>query len=203
MNFQWLRLPKTYLEDVKFLKLPDNTKWHYLGMYLLAGVSQCGGLITQANQPMLDEDIAFALRTDYDSLKKSLELLMSDRVGLVSKQDDCYLIVRYMDELEPDKEAINKYWSEAQRKHRGKIKQIRRESEEDIDKIRKEKTRKEIEENRLEEIRLDKNRIDKRIQGQVNDVSMTDRNDENDTSMTDNSEQEPNENTDEEEEDLF
>jgi hypothetical protein len=125
MSFEYLKLNRSYLTDVKFLKLPDSTKWHYWGCCLIAGEAKAEGYIAQNHNPMTIEDIALAIRCDIEELNKSFSLLL--KLNFIVLEDDFYYIVRFLEEQGPaerrngDTKDMRGYWRESQKKHRNKL----------------------------------------------------------------------------------
>jgi hypothetical protein len=128
MSFEYLKLNRSYLTDVKFLKLPDATKWHYWGCCLIAGEAKAEGYIAQNHNPMDIEDIALVLRCDFEEFNKSFHLLLD--LDFIIFDNGFYYIKRFLDEQGPaerksgDTQDMRGYWAEAQQKHRKKLNKV-------------------------------------------------------------------------------
>lgn len=86
----WIKFHVNYLINPKFMKLPIETKWHFIGMYLLAKVSDAGGWIIANDQPSTISDIAFALHESDENISTSMSLLINDK--FIITESDIYII---------------------------------------------------------------------------------------------------------------
>ena len=179
--YPWIKIERNYLTDSKFMRLPDATKWHYLGLYLLAGESDAGGSLYKNGENLGLDDICFSLRCDVEDLQKSLDLLF--KAGLVSF-DDGISVVRFMDEQGPDGStdkqiADREKWKARQQRKRNK----------DLNKEEnKEEQKKEKEENKEQEKEEEesKNRIEERSRRDTSNVTRDNSNVTRDISVTSN-----------------
>ena len=175
-GFNWLKLHKAYLRDAEFSPLPDNIKWHYFAMYLLAGEARAEGLIAQNNKPLDIKKIAWLLNITEVEMKNSITLLID--AELVHFEDNAYFISRFLDEQGPSfvTNEMRDYWTKIQKKHRGETKKKNQNSESDIESDKRVET-----ENREEQIKESEpdirtesdTDIDQSRAETVNDMSLT------------------------------
>lgn len=126
-----MKLSTNYLSNVKFIRLPDATKWHYVGLYLLSIECDSGGLLIQNDEILNVEDLSLLLHVDFDDLSKSIELLIQSGFLL---NDDGFIISVFLDEqgnMGFGFEAENKRaeWRKRQQAKR------QRDKQKDIDKL--------------------------------------------------------------------
>jgi hypothetical protein len=126
----WIRLSVGYLEDIDFQQLPNETKWHYIAMYLLAKKSDAGGLLAANNKPLDAKGIAWLLNDNVESISKSIKLLSN--INFLSIDKSYLDITNYDDEQSitiKGKESEDRKEKDRirQEKHRNKIKKTKEE----------------------------------------------------------------------------
>jgi len=119
-SYYWIKLNTAYLSDIKFLKLSDSAKYHYVALYLLSCECDSGGLLIQDGEILSISDLSVLLHADYKTLESSISELLTS--GLL-KFDDGFIITRYIDEQGPQSfgDAENKKrngWVDRQAKSR-------------------------------------------------------------------------------------
>lgn len=125
MNDFWIRFNISYLDDVDFMELPSQTKWHYIAMYLLAKKADAGGLVASNDKRLSAYGIARLLGEEEKSILESISLLLKNNFLSI---DDSSLEIKNYDEEQDSKllgEKANKTREQnklRQEKHREKIK---------------------------------------------------------------------------------
>jgi hypothetical protein len=76
LNDFWIMLPIGYLDDVDFQQLPNETKWHYVALYLLAKKADAGGLLASYDKRLDAKGIAWRLNERLEDIEKSISLLL-------------------------------------------------------------------------------------------------------------------------------
>ena len=124
-SFYFIKLYTKYLTNIKFNKLPLDTRYVFVGMYLIAQTCDMSGLLIQDGNVLLDDDIAMLLFADKNTVKKSIKELISSK--FIVEENGGYGIDSdiYIEEQgsvgfgEKGDKARNK-WREDKRKQRGK-----------------------------------------------------------------------------------
>jgi hypothetical protein len=125
------------------MQLPDVTKWHFIGMNLLACKVDAGGWLNYSN-----EDIAYLLRTEIEQLELSLSLLLKSKFIVLT--DDVYSISDYSEnqdytQIGTSADAKREATRKRVEKHRSKIKEKKnKDKEEEIEKKTEKEEDKEI-----------------------------------------------------------
>ena len=78
----WIKLQTSRLDDSIFAHLTDAQNWRYVQLELLAGKLDAGGCFVEHGQELSEQDIAWKLRLNLETLSPDLQALAS--VGLVS-----------------------------------------------------------------------------------------------------------------------
>ena len=96
LNNFWIMLPIGYLDDIDFQMLPDETKWHYIAMYLLAKKADAGGLLASNDKPLDAKGIAYLLKEDVNHISKSIDILLES--NFLFLENDYLEITNYEEE---------------------------------------------------------------------------------------------------------
>ncbi len=141
----WIKTYTGLLDNPKFMQLPDNTKWHYMALYLMAKNADSGGwLITEGNILTM-EDLSYHLHVDLDSLQNSIDLLQNIKFMHYENND----ILAITDFEEQQGNDTNSDYAERQReqtkkrvaKHRAKLANVQSEEKEEEKEKEKEKSK--------------------------------------------------------------
>jgi hypothetical protein len=89
----WIRLHTAYLDDAKFMQLPNEAKWHFIGMYLLAKKADAGGIVASNNNFLEIPDIAYLLHDSESAVAESVSLLL--KYKFLMTEDDMLEIVGF------------------------------------------------------------------------------------------------------------
>lgn len=123
--YYYIKLYTNYLSNAKFIKLSNETKWIYIGLYLLAQECDKGGLLIQDDNVLTEEDISVLLYTNEDVIKKSIESLKE--FGFLTMCNDSFAISEkyFLEEQGPtgfgERAELNrKKWAEEKRRYRNK-----------------------------------------------------------------------------------
>jgi dGTP triphosphohydrolase len=162
-NTYWLKVYTGLLDNPKFMRLSNETKWHYIALYLLAKKSEAGGWLIFDDDILSIDDIAFQLHDSADSLESSINLLV-DQKFLYFTDDDILAIVNYEEQQQNDKDSeyaqrTRELTNKRVAKHRAKVKKENKLSTDNNIK-EEENNRIESEKKRIEENRKEKNRIE-------------------------------------------
>jgi DnaD/phage-associated family protein len=117
-NYRWIKFDIEYLNNPDFMSLSDAAAGVYTKLYLLAGKSDAGGLLTNTDRAFTEKDLRFFLRCSAEALNNSLaELIASDFITL---NDEGYSIRKFMDEQGPGDDVKREGWRKRQAEHRAK-----------------------------------------------------------------------------------
>jgi hypothetical protein len=119
-NSYWIKFYLNLIDDPKFARLTDTAKAVYFELYILAGRSDAGGLITAGENSASPRDIAWQLRRGEDLVNIGLSDL--EAVGLISIADNEITVTRYADEQGPAHTERKEQWRTRQERHREKAK---------------------------------------------------------------------------------
>jgi len=86
-NAFWIRVHTSYLDDPVFIRLPNETKWHFFAMYLLAKKGDAGGLLAANNKTLSIDDISFLLHDDPEAISNSISLLLKNNFLILDGSD--------------------------------------------------------------------------------------------------------------------
>jgi DNA-binding transcriptional regulator YhcF (GntR family) len=95
-NSYWIKLYTGVLDNPKFMQLPDNTKWHYIGLYLMAKNSDAGGWLVCDKQILTVDDIAYQLHTAKATVNSSIEKLK--KLKMVHLEEDSIITITEFEE---------------------------------------------------------------------------------------------------------
>ena len=121
-SYYFIKLHTKYLSNVKFIRLTNDTKLIFIGLYLLAQECDMGGLLIQDGEILSLDDLSLLLHCNDDITKNVDELISS---GFIVEEKGGYGINldRFIDEQgitafgERAEQERNK-WVERQRKYR-------------------------------------------------------------------------------------
>jgi hypothetical protein len=128
-NYIWIKFHIDLLDDVPFMTLSDSAIAVYLKLYLWAGKSDAGGSITNRNDAMELEEIAWLLRIPVETFKPIISELVD--AGFVTLNGNGYEITRFMEEQGPGDDDKREKWRERQRRRRVRMKIEKQMEEED------------------------------------------------------------------------
>jgi hypothetical protein len=131
-NYYWIKFRKDALDDHIFMGLSDSTVGIYLKLYILAAISDAGGLLCDGDKSFSLSDIGWRLRIDLDILSQAIEEL--NTAGFISVIDERYSITRFLKEQGPGNDAQREVWRKRQSKHRAKHEDSESEKEKDLEK---------------------------------------------------------------------
>jgi DNA-binding transcriptional regulator YhcF (GntR family) len=130
-GYKWLKFHTAMLDETKLNRLKDRTKWRFIQLYLLAGVADAGGLLCQNGELLSINDMAYRLRAKPSTIEEDLSNLKE--AGLLTFDNDGWVIPRFIDEQGPSMAEQRNKWNERQRRHREKVRKQNEESEEEED----------------------------------------------------------------------
>jgi len=90
-SMPWVKIWTEMLDDHKFGRLDDATKWRFVQLCLLAGECDAEGYFANGEQMMGPEDIAWRLRLEPEQL--AADLVTLNGIGLISSDDDGAMFV--------------------------------------------------------------------------------------------------------------
>ena len=117
-GYVWLKLFTDLVDEPEFMQLTDKAKAVYFEVYILAGRSDAGGLVTSSDKPARIEQLAWSLRRSDTDLQTALDELQ--RAGLVDLQGDQVTVCRFGSEQGPSADEKRAQWREWQRESRAK-----------------------------------------------------------------------------------
>jgi len=94
--YYWIKLHTNYINNIKFLQLPDNTKWHYIALYLMACECDAGGYLIQENVALSLSELSLLLYLNDNDLHNSVKLLID--ANLLLYDDDAIVIRKFIEE---------------------------------------------------------------------------------------------------------
>lgn len=119
-GYVWLKLFTDLVDEPEFMQLTDKAKAVYFEVYILAGRSDAGGLVTSSDKPARIEQLAWSLRRSGTDLQTALDELQ--RAGLVDLDGDQVTVCRFGSEQGPSADEKRAQWREWQRESRAKAK---------------------------------------------------------------------------------
>ena len=119
-GYVWLKLFTDLIDEPEFMQLTDKAKAVYFEVYILAGRSDAGGLVTSSDKPARIEQLAWSLRRSGTDLQTALDELQ--RAGLVNLDGDQVTVCRFGSEQGPSADEKRAQWREWQRESRAKAK---------------------------------------------------------------------------------
>lgn len=119
-GYVWLKLFTDLVDEPEFMQLTDKAKAVYFEVYILAGRSDAGGLVTSSDKPARIEQLAWSLRRSGTDLQTALDELQ--RAGLVNLDGDQVTVCRFGSEQGPSADEKRAQWREWQRESRAKAK---------------------------------------------------------------------------------
>jgi len=117
-GYVWLKLFTDLVDEPEFMQLTDKAKAVYFEVYILAGRSDAGGLVTSSDKPARIEQLAWSLRRSGTDLQTALDELQ--RAGLVDLDGDQVMVCRFGSEQGPSADEKRAQWREWQRESRAK-----------------------------------------------------------------------------------
>ena len=118
--YVWLKLFTDLIDEPEFMQLTDKAKAVYFEVYILAGRSDAGGLITSGDKPAKVDQLAWLLRRATNELQGGLDELQS--AGLVDLQGGQVTVCRFGNEQGPSQDEKRAQWREWQRESRARAK---------------------------------------------------------------------------------
>lgn len=120
----WVKLYTSRLDDVRFSRMPDELKWRWTQLTMLAGRLDAGGTFVLDGEQLTDEEIAWHLRIEVDAWQRDSELL-KDR-GYLIRNGHGWQLTDFMDQQGPDGKHADQraQWRERQERHRDKKKSV-------------------------------------------------------------------------------
>lgn len=119
-GYVWLKLFTDLIDEPGFMQLTDKAKAVYFEVYILAGRSDAGGLITSSDKPASIDQLAWLLRRTANELPGVLDELQS--AGLVDLQGGQVTVCRFGTEQGPSQDEKRAQWREWQRESRARAK---------------------------------------------------------------------------------
>ena len=119
-GYVWLKLFTDLIDEPEFMQLTDKAKAVYFEVYILAGRSDAGGLITSSDKPASIDQLAWLLRRTANELPGVLDELQS--AGLVDLQGGQVTVCRFGTEQGPSQDEKRAQWREWQRESRARAK---------------------------------------------------------------------------------
>ena len=119
-GYVWLKLFTDLIDEPEFMQLTDKAKAVYFEVYILAGRSDAGGLITSGDKPAKVDQLAWLLRRTTNELQGGLDELQS--AGLVDLQGGQVTVCRFGNEQGPSQDEKRAQWREWQRESRARAK---------------------------------------------------------------------------------
>ena len=119
-GYVWLKLFTDLVDEPEFMQLTDKAKAVYFEVYILAGRSDAGGLITSGDKPAKVDQLAWLLRRATNELQGGLDELQS--AGLVDLQGGQVTVCRFGNEQGPSQDEKRAQWREWQRESRARAK---------------------------------------------------------------------------------
>lgn len=117
-GYIWLKLFTDLIDEPEFMQLTDKAKAVYFEVYILAGRSDAGGLITSGDKPAKVDQLAWLLRRTANELQSGLDELQS--AGLVDLQGGQVTVCRFGNEQGPSQDEKRAQWREWQRESRAR-----------------------------------------------------------------------------------
>lgn len=119
-GYVWLKLFTDLVDEPAFMQLSDQAKAVYFEVYILAGRSDAGGLVTASDKPATVDSLAWLLRRSSGELQSALDELA--RSGLVDLQGGQVTVCRFGNEQGPSMDDKRAQWALDQRKSRARAK---------------------------------------------------------------------------------
>lgn len=120
MGMIWIKMYPEMLDDVKFKRVPESTKWRFVQLLLLAGECDAAGAFVSGAEPMTIDDIAWRLRIDAKTCTEDIEILIG--IGVLIWIDGILTITRFSDRQGPTQEEKREAWNNRQRRRRDRSK---------------------------------------------------------------------------------
>jgi len=89
----WVKVWIDLLDDSKVGRLPDEIKWRFVQILLVAGESDAEGYLVNGDEPLSVADVAWRLRVAPDLLQVDFERLQE--AGLIDLDDGTWLVVNF------------------------------------------------------------------------------------------------------------
>lgn len=80
---KWIKINTSKIDDLRFSLVSDISYRIYDMLYLLAGILDTDGLLSQNGKPLTENEIAYRLRIDISQLKKSIRELSGAKIDLL------------------------------------------------------------------------------------------------------------------------
>jgi len=119
-SMPWIKLYTDLLDDPKVGKLPDIVKLRFIQMLLIAGECDMNGCLTNGEQPLTVDEIAWRLRIDAKVLAEDLTVLCAS--GLIEQCDGAMCIKNFSKRQGRPQSARQAKWRENQKAKREKVK---------------------------------------------------------------------------------
>lgn len=130
-GYVWLKLFTDLVDEPEFMRLTDKAKAVYFEVYILAGRSDAGGLVTSSDKPASIDQLAWLLRRTTNELQNGLDELQS--AGLVDLQGGQVTVCRFGNEQGPSQDETRAKWREYQRESRARARGEKLPDEPDAD----------------------------------------------------------------------
>lgn len=92
-SMPWVKMYTEMLDDPKIGRLSDAVKWRFVSLILLAGECDKDGYLSNGNELMTVDDIAWRMRITREQCEKDLESLVN--CGLIDDIDGAYFVVKF------------------------------------------------------------------------------------------------------------
>ena len=113
----WIKLYNEFLDDPKVGRLTPGQQLLFVKLLLVAGECDAEGLLSNGDDPLTFDDIAWRLRFDVDLLTEHWQALES--AGLVETQDDgSLLIVKFAERQGRPQSEKREQWRQRQQRKR-------------------------------------------------------------------------------------
>jgi hypothetical protein len=112
----WVKLRTDYLDDVRFSRLDNSAKARFFELLMLAGKLDAGGFFTEQGHELTDDEIAWKLRSNLDSLVVDMSIL--EAATLLHRNGQGWCICAFEDEQGPTQADKRAAWKDRQKKHR-------------------------------------------------------------------------------------
>ena len=116
----WIKLYNEFLDDPKVGRLTPGQQLIFIKLLLVAGECDAEGLLSNGDDPLTFDDIAWRLRFDTDLLAEHWQALES--AGLVETQEDGSLLIIKFSERQGRPQSVKReQWRERQQRKRDSV----------------------------------------------------------------------------------
>lgn len=112
----WIRMYPEMLDDPKIGRLPDDLKWRFTSLCLLAGEFDHAGELRDGEIATNLDDIAWRLRCDIAELMEQVSTLVS--AGLLHWDNQVLVVSAFAKRNGTSQEERRKWWQESKRRQR-------------------------------------------------------------------------------------